>query len=453
MLSKNKKKSSIQYITPNGTSIFKAFGTLLKDNPTVKKQSDKFSVVSTQLKVDLPKTFSGIAIWKDYLMPIRYQGQCGNCWAQSTSTVLSDRFALQTLGKIRVNLSELHMTICQFGEGVDVSKETADEKANQLQDESTVCDGSTIYDAAVFTYKFGLVSSSCVGPQQYKDYCETKYKQQGKVKCDALSNYTPYTEIISCDQLVGVDYDMCLDGKTAAKRFRSLATYNVNAANDSLTTKESNIMTDIYKWGPVIGGFDVYDDFLNGYNGQSIYTHSKKDTDKIGGHAIRIVGWGEAQQNGRLVKYWEIANSWGENWGMKGYFRMERNIDVNLENNIVSVVPDIPFYCLKCVSPESGWLQNANDDKQRVDFKVDNMTGYRNITIDKIKNNLLVGDLTPLIAQDEVPDYTVFIAGLISTSKYTGVAPKIKFYINRQILRIILLFIMLIILIILYIKK
>ena len=30
----------------------------------------------------------------------------------------------------------------------------------------------------------------------------------------------------------------------------------------------------------------------------------------LGGHAIKIVGWGEEEQNGKQLKYWIVANSW-----------------------------------------------------------------------------------------------------------------------------------------------
>lgn len=39
----------------------------------------------------------------------------------------------------------------------------------------------------------------------------------------------------------------------------------------------------------------------------------------VGGHAVKIVGWGT--ENG--VSYWTIANSWNTSWGEQGFFRIK----------------------------------------------------------------------------------------------------------------------------------
>ena len=44
----------------------------------------------------------------------------------------------------------------------------------------------------------------------------------------------------------------------------------------------------------------------------------------MGGHAIKIVGWGTDPTGG---DYWKVANSWNPYWGENGYFRIRRGTD------------------------------------------------------------------------------------------------------------------------------
>ena len=74
--------------------------------------------------------------------------------------------------------------------------------------------------------------------------------------------------------------------------------------------------------GPVHVGFNVYKDFMAYKSG--IYQHVSGAS--LGGHAVVVVGYGV--ENG--VNYWVCENSWGEGWGMNGYFKIkmgECNID------------------------------------------------------------------------------------------------------------------------------
>jgi len=42
-------------------------------------------------------------------------------------------------------------------------------------------------------------------------------------------------------------------------------------------------------------------------------------------HAALLTGWGEeTMPNGEVVKYWVVKNSFGDDWGEDGYFRLER---------------------------------------------------------------------------------------------------------------------------------
>jgi len=75
-------------------------------------------------------------------------------------------------------------------------------------------------------------------------------------------------------------------------------------------------MLEISVHGPIQGMFYVYEDFE--YYESGIYQHEYGEM--LGGHGIMIVGWGE--ENG--TPYWICRNSWGEDWGEAGHFRIIR---------------------------------------------------------------------------------------------------------------------------------
>ena len=61
----------------------------------------------------------------------------------------------------------------------------------------------------------------------------------------------------------------------------------------------------------------VFSSFMNYKSG--IYSRPFLDFNFLGGHAVKIVGWGV--EGG--VNYWVCANSWSTNWGENGYFRIK----------------------------------------------------------------------------------------------------------------------------------
>ena len=61
-------------------------------------------------------------------------------------------------------------------------------------------------------------------------------------------------------------------------------------------------------------------------------------TGLAGGHAVRVVGWGVDSQSG--LPYWTVANSWGEEWGMNGYFNFLRGSnECDCESQLYSARP------------------------------------------------------------------------------------------------------------------
>ena len=98
---------------------------------------------------------------------------------------------------------------------------------------------------------------------------------------------------------------------------------------------EQNIMKEIYENGPVEGTFYVYEDF--GDYSSGVYQHITGSY--LGGHAIKIIGWGVTDEG---VKYWLIANSWNERWGEGGYFRLLRGAnECGIESSAATGMPKL----------------------------------------------------------------------------------------------------------------
>ena len=92
------------------------------------------------------------------------------------------------------------------------------------------------------------------------------------------------------------------------------------------------IKEDIYLHGPIESGFYVYSDFKDYKSG--VYQRGKH-TQLLGGHAVKIIGWGKEND----TEYWIVANSWGETWGENGYFRIAFG-ECGIEN-VISGTPKL----------------------------------------------------------------------------------------------------------------
>jgi len=89
---------------------------------------------------------------------------------------------------------------------------------------------------------------------------------------------------------------------------------------------------EIYNNGPMSTSFQVYKDFLIYKSG--VYYH--KEGEFLGGHAIKVIGWGV--EGG--LNYWICSNSWDVTWGDKGFFKIKMG-DCTIMDRAVACTPSI----------------------------------------------------------------------------------------------------------------
>ena len=86
------------------------------------------------------------------------------------------------------------------------------------------------------------------------------------------------------------------------------------------------MMLALIKNGPIAVGFEVYNDF-SAYKG-GVYEHTslvdRFNPLELTNHAVLVVGYGVTESG---LKYWVVENSWGEDWGENGFFRIRRGTD------------------------------------------------------------------------------------------------------------------------------
>jgi cathepsin B len=113
---------------------------------------------------------------------------------------------------------------------------------------------------------------------------------------------------------------------------------NFYKVNDyCLADGPENIKKEIFKNGPVAAQMSVYTDFLTYSSG--VY-HRTEDAFKFNGqHVVKIVGW---VKNVDGQESWIFENTWGEDWGDKGFGRVmigDSSVNMDMAGMGMAAIP------------------------------------------------------------------------------------------------------------------
>ena len=197
----------------------------------------------------LPESFDARQKFGTCSQAIRNQLHCGSCWAVAAAETLSENLCVAGEIEGGINLSAQDLVSC----------DAADHG----------CHGGTLPSAWQYLDNTGIVDNSCM----------------------------PYTA-------GNGTVDACSEGLCPASPGMDWTKYKCKKSN--MLSDANDIRWGVLQFGSAETGFYVYEDFIHYKSG--VYKHDKTTGGNVlGGHAVRIVGWGTDAIAG---KYWLVANSW-----------------------------------------------------------------------------------------------------------------------------------------------
>ncbi|KAH7816084.1 putative Cathepsin B-like cysteine proteinase [Monocercomonoides exilis] len=244
-----------------------------------------------------PANFSLLNEHKDSL-PINHvfdQQECGGSWAFSSMDTAGSWVSNVTRNdQLRINLvmSPLHELNCNTRSGSNLGK--------QLY--SKGCDGGHLILSFLNIIQSGTVADECQKFDGNTTNCSRR----------------------------------CDDGRRAHIFTPHEAHYHAYFIEfDEYGEFEKNWMRVLMNFGPASVTMNAYPS-LSEYKG-GIYRKEKSERNFVL-HAVTLYGWGEQLENTtngeQMTKYWLIKNSWGAEFGEKGFFKIPRGVDeCHIEKN------------------------------------------------------------------------------------------------------------------------
>ena len=212
---------------------------------------------------DAPEAYD----WRDqgYVSNVKDQASCGSCWAFSTVANLEG----------------------QYYKGKKVMKTFSEQ---MLVD----CD---------------TMDSGCSGGLMERTF--TWLKNNGGIMEDKDYPYTGRKGTCAKDETKYVD--MKITG------YKKLG----DCTSTWCKVPDEDIKNYLYETGPLAVALNA--NYLSAYTGGIVDYDNKKCSLSGMNHAVTMVGYGRDDTEGK--EYWIIKNSWGQDWGEEGYFRIFKGND------------------------------------------------------------------------------------------------------------------------------
>jgi len=190
------------------------------------------------------------------------------------------------------------------------------------------CNGGYGVLVAKWSETYGLVRASC-----------GRYSDAAPTQCpfgQAASLLQTFDDNISTES--GYSSSHACRVSTHGQTYRAANHRYVGGNGAYGFTSEDAMKEELVAHGPFVVGIEPGTDFMMYESGIFDPLQGKVDHRHHGleqgvwervDHAVVLIGWGEEQQeNGEVIPYWLVQNSWGPDWGEDGYFRIRRGLNV-----------------------------------------------------------------------------------------------------------------------------
>ena len=254
------------------------------------REPNGFGVVATG--ANTPASFDSRQAWPGAAQRIFNQRSCGSCWAFGGVETLSDRWFVSGLSASPPELSPQSLVSCDT--------------------DNDGCNGGWIAHSWNYMVEQGVTTCT--------DLCTAGCDPYVSGNCSEGTD----KEHDGCH---ACHYGTCAAGSPWTDTYRASG-YRSVLAGEALIRKE--IATN----GPTEVCFTIYHNFYSFFRNHptGIYD-TTNSTSVVGGHCVKIIGWGE--EDGK--PFWLIANSWGTGFGDQGFFRFLRGSNLcDMEGGVVS---------------------------------------------------------------------------------------------------------------------
>jgi len=237
------------------------------------------------------------------------QSACGSCWAFGSTMAFNDRHCIATGDKTflapedtTANCGFLHCASMGCGGGHPGAA------WNWFKGNGVVTGGGyemTGQGQTCAPYSLAPCAHHVPATEKYPECPKDEYSTPSLSKCSEASYEKEYKD----------------------DKIHAASAYDLSCGLLSSSGCLEKIQQDMMQYGSATVAFTVYEDFPTYKSG--VYKHTTGG--QLGGHAVRLIGWGV--ENGE--DYWLVANSWNEEWGDNGTFKIARGTnECGIEGNV-----------------------------------------------------------------------------------------------------------------------